>query len=856
MRRLLVIALLFVLAVNACGTDSLNTRGFITWNDSLDCWVEMFVDSASVDSAYIRALCDLIIESHSGAVYLHGIADTANYATTSGNTPTSVAMADSFRAGSPLDTVSFDSVMVLLDFWKAKWAVNADTAAFASCADTAVYASNSDTSNYTVNADTAAYAATSDSAVHAVYFGDSPYCIVIDTLFIGYDDINEDRIIWFRDDAGYTEYFKWDDSDSTFHLSDDLRLSGKLYSDDFAYIDYDADDTVAVRLYFFGTTGGQIVYSDYFDLFYINKDWCPTNDTTNLGYVTYPWDTLFVDDIVASANASIGGDVVITDDADIGDALAVGAFADPGTDAIIVAWDTLGVPGTGACYAGDFIVMPSIVHPETSYSWYGLRGEVYKASAIESSMVSCWLGGVVGQIDVPIASDMEITNVTGVMSFVTKSGGGSYENAYLYWGDLNKSAGTIDSAYGLYLADISDGTTNYAIYTGLGDVHFGDDVSSDSMISGQDVTVGSATADGHIYFYGGGGNEYIAWDDLLSKFLFSGEIDVDGIGCFSEYVQADSFSGKVHVDNIYGGSIGGDSSWQSITAETIHVGLDTIGDAFIYFTKPGTDAYVQWDSSLNTLIISDSTIFLGNMAIYDNLQVNSSCGGADTISTIYFGNFDGDISFNSSTPKFTISDDVYINGNLSIHTGKNFTGAFGITAGSYVASNGDMYINYDGDTDAIGRLYMNGGGQDYIYTSGGGEYKFYTDNTSTGYSSLRCNNLSADGYFLAVGDNTEYIDEETYNCGVYFYGGYHSLIYSQHGEDSSFHHFSFSDHVLIDSLLTLTPYSSRAACSTAVRNRPLGTIGNWDTGGTSGSAGTFIRYTKGVKVIWSESWAS
>jgi len=72
-----------------------------------------------------------------------------------------------------------------------------------------------------------------------------------------------------------------------------------------------------------------------------------------------------------------------------------------------------------------------------------------------------------------------VDNAIGVNSSVLTSGVGSAINtAYGFKADVGVlNSATIGTAYGLYIADVSTASSNYAIYTLLGDVSLGDDLA-------------------------------------------------------------------------------------------------------------------------------------------------------------------------------------------------------------------------------------------------------------------------------------------------------------------------------------------------------------------------------------------
>ena len=83
-----------------------------------------------------------------------------------------------------------------------------------------------------------------------------------------------------------------------------------------------------------------------------------------------------------------------------------------------------------------------------------------------------------GEINVGFNSGANISNVNGVYSNVNFNGGSSYNvtDSYLFKGTYGGTFATPPAnAYGLYLGDINGASAlNYSIYTGDGDIRFGD----------------------------------------------------------------------------------------------------------------------------------------------------------------------------------------------------------------------------------------------------------------------------------------------------------------------------------------------------------------------------------------------
>jgi hypothetical protein len=95
-------------------------------------------------------------------------------------------------------------------------------------------------------------------------------------------------------------------------------------------------------------------------------------------------------------------------------------------------------------------------------------------------------------------ADLTVSTTAGTLSgfygidseFYMDTAGGTCTTAALFYGSLGGSAGTLTTAYGLLLEDITFGQTNYAIQTGLGLVRFGDTTVSTTAANGALVVTG------------------------------------------------------------------------------------------------------------------------------------------------------------------------------------------------------------------------------------------------------------------------------------------------------------------------------------------------------------------------------
>jgi len=93
------------------------------------------------------------------------------------------------------------------------------------------------------------------------------------------------------------------------------------------------------------------------------------------------------------------------------------------------------------------------------------------------------LYGIRGVVD---AEDAAVTSAYGIYADVPSVDTGSITNAYgIFINDGVVGAGSTTTAYGLWFQNIDSATTNYAIYTNLGGIRFGDQLS---VIGSQDIT--------------------------------------------------------------------------------------------------------------------------------------------------------------------------------------------------------------------------------------------------------------------------------------------------------------------------------------------------------------------------------
>lgn len=126
----------------------------------------------------------------------------------------------------------------------------------------------------------------------------------------------------------------------------------------------------------------------------------------------------------------------------------------------------------------------------TSSSSYLIRGTVGWVEVGGNSTQTGEVAGVSGSVQLT-ESSLVSGDASCVLAwpFVDKSGG-SVSNLAMFRGKSSYTTGTVTVLYGLYLPDLTFGGTNYAIYTNLGTVRFGDDVQiatdTDKLFVGAD----------------------------------------------------------------------------------------------------------------------------------------------------------------------------------------------------------------------------------------------------------------------------------------------------------------------------------------------------------------------------------
>jgi hypothetical protein len=137
-------------------------------------------------------------------------------------------------------------------------------------------------------------------------------------------------------------------------------------------------------------------------------------------------------------------------------------------------------PGVGAYGISSNIVMATTGNNVNSV--FGVRGSCTYNGANNLSSVT-GIVGVVGNV-LNNNSAGTVTVVCGVNSLATHSGTGITTNLYGIYSAVQKTAGTVTNAYGLYINPVTAGSTlNYAIYTNAGTCYFGGSVIAQNGLS-------------------------------------------------------------------------------------------------------------------------------------------------------------------------------------------------------------------------------------------------------------------------------------------------------------------------------------------------------------------------------------
>lgn len=419
-----------------------------------------------------------------------------------------------------------------------------------------------------------------------------------------------------------------------------------------------------------------------------------------------------------------------------------------------------------------------------------------------------------------------------------------------------------------------------------GDLYSADNITANDYLkcNGQYLYI-DADGDGSantIWFHGG--DDYIARNILGPSTYFSVSNDWlpsvdDSLNLGSADNEWDTlFANVVICDTVTGGIGGGssDSSWTSITTNTINFN--------------GTDGQIAHvTTGSDTFKVSDIISVTGNALTTGNLYIDSDDNQDDDI--IYFSGTDESFMWDESDSRFELTDDLY--------------SSLIITANSSLKSNGSVYANADGSSSEDAVVYFSGTSEYFGWDGTNRRFEFsdkayvvdyvnaadsanavyglqVTVDDSAGMAFNKTNKTAAiwGDTRLSVGSGkicesasgiwgtvfAEGSGTITLGIGVSglawdnFVGGTGDIDTAVGvagvalGGDVNYGVWS-SGTCRVDQILLLTPYSTRAACSTAVAAEANGSIGTWDTaGGSPGSAGQFMKTSQGAKATYSTTW--
>lgn len=141
---------------------------------------------------------------------------------------------------------------------------------------------------------------------------------------------------------------------------------------------------------------------------------------------------------------------------------------------------------SGTIYSLSSVMTP-LVTADTTATFQGLYSRVTTMGAKHYS------GDIVSMYARVASNATLVDNLYGLWASISVTGGTS-TNTYSVYIPTPLGAATITNSYGLYISDHNRGSTlNYAIYTGLGDVRFGDDLLVASP-NATVLTLGAGTA--------------------------------------------------------------------------------------------------------------------------------------------------------------------------------------------------------------------------------------------------------------------------------------------------------------------------------------------------------------------------
>lgn len=291
-------------------------------------------------------------------------------------------------------------------------------------------------------------------------------------------------------------------------------------------------------------------------------------------------------------------------------------------------------PGTADTVAGFKLYLNSDVANTADMSAiYGITKR--QISANTGDTAGLWSAAeLVNLIHVPVT--VTYTNSTAVMGISNLTLDGivlddigtiAILNAAALYIKANSVAG-ITNKYGLKIGDVTSGTNNWAIYTGLGKVRFGGDLEvigsttlATTLTGPLHATAGlvsasaiSLTADvsGVLPIANGGTNSNSALANLKLMYSAAGKIVESGIGC--------------------------DASWNLTAVNTIAVGDGAVGAPSLFFTSSSTTGIYRIGA--NNLGFAAAGVAVGNISAAGLWTIGANAGTQihvvnGTLSTTY-----------------------------------------------------------------------------------------------------------------------------------------------------------------------------------------------------------------------------
>jgi hypothetical protein len=338
---------------------------------------------------------------------------------------------------------------------------------------------------------------------------------------------------------------------------------------------------------------------------------------------------------------------------------------------------------------------------------------IYNSTDIYSTGTNGSFYGINGVV-VKRAGSGAVSQATAIRGQIANNANNAIANGYALLADapINDGGGTIGNNFGLYVANQTAGTNNYAIYTNAGDVRFGDDVITtgtitgitDETINGIDInsgTISDATWNGSIISsqYGGTGANlssiaqysipYFSASGIMGNAVAPGTegyvLATHGAGSAPSWVSADSiapYQWRLTAEQLaptnalnYDVMIGGTTTASATIALQAHTGAIT-----------GNKLYIRDTDASNTLNINWNENDTANRAL------NLSVGGSDRYLTMnrsltVAGTQDGTLSF-SAAATLTVSGASNINQDVTTTANPTFAGvnADGVNVGITTAN--------------------------------------------------------------------------------------------------------------------------------------------------------------------------